>query len=357
MSFHLYNLVSAPDDHVYKLVQLPPELLGYIKESDLPLQFKSPPGSKTLLVLCTKDSTYAVRQANHSNTQLLLNDMAINSLGKSLQHVLPPETADAHQLLAVGLASYTYELTKTAGHIDLTDVPVYDGVPVDAPKTVSEVLDDSPIDENAFLAQWHSLGGCEVDGKAVVLSPGFISEALFALVTLLIAQKAPTFTVAELAGRFADQSASYTEAVLRTLAGKFCSEADRAYTFDEQRVAQWFGVETLKATRGVVPDKKLLLVWKSSLPPFFSAALDLKILRGHYWRPSPGSIQYLDRALLAGDVHARVKDMFTITKEWDYDEFLPYVAEFVPATKKPDAVILKYARKRRVGKKFVVCPR
>ena len=82
-------------------------------------------------------------------------------------------------------------------------------------------------------------------------------------------------------------------------------------------------------------------------------------MRGYYCRPLNEQIQFLNPSTLTpGDMSTRVKELFQIVKEWEYEEFLPFIEEFIPKGKKPESIVLKYAKKKRVGKnRFMVCPR
>lgn len=353
MSYNVYTLLNAPADHKYKLIQLPPELVAYMKESGKPLQFKSPLNSKTQLVICTDSATYNVRQMNHSNTQLIVNDMAVNVLGKSM---VPP---DAKALLAIGLSTYQYELTTTSGHIDVLGVPVYAGSQTIelGSKTVEEVKNDSPIAEADFERYWYDLCGSEVQGKAVILSPAVVTDVLYTIVSVLLAKQWKLFTLKQIHASVIEQDAKLTENIVTTVVRKFCTQNEGLHELKTADIAKWFGIETLRKQTSPLSDRELMLAWKSSLPPYFNASLDLKLLYGHFCRPQVGCLRYIDMAALSTDVHARVKEMFTISKEWEYDEFVPFVAEFVPAAKKVDYIIMKYARKKRVGKKVTICPR
>lgn len=365
MSFQVYSQISTPDDHVYKLVQLPPDLVSYLKLSpEKCLQFKSPVTSHNHLVLCTEDSTYTVRQMNHSNTALLVNDMAINKLGQKLENGNDTVTSESSgnlsgNLLAIGLSNYQYELTKTSGYIDTQGVPVYEGAKIqdlESLKTVDEVKVDSPIANSQFYSAWYNLLGCEVEGKAVILAPNFVTEALHTLISIVIAGKLTSFTTSDISAKAQMQNKLYTSSVVHTLTQKFCLHREKL-ELDKSAIAWWFGIHTLKMNTNALPDKEMLLKWKLSLPPFFDVSLDMSALHGYYCRPVVGTVRYLPRDSLATEITTRIKELFSVVKEWDFDEFLPFIAEFVPANKKPDAVIVKYARKKRVGKKFVVCPR
>lgn len=356
MSFHVYNQISSAQDHVYKLVQIPPDLLALMKAGDQKILFKAPAAAKNHLVVCTDNDTYTVRQMNHSNTVLLVNDMQANPLGATLAHLaLPPE---GRLLLGVSLSSYEYELTPTSGYIDVSGIATYTGQgAIASQKTVADVLADLPIARLQFEREWHQICGSEVDGRAVLLGLAFVTDALYSLISHLVAQRVDAFDPAQVAEQVQKDDPRVSAAVVATLAGKFCVRVAGHYQLDKEAVAQWFGVEALKHSAGAVADNELLLQWKSSLPPFFSAPLEMRLLHGHYCRPAPGKVRYLARAALSPEIHARIKEMFQMVREWDYDEFLPFVAEFIPATKKADSVLLKYSRKRRVGKRFVVGPR
>lgn len=358
MSFHVYNQISAPQDHVYKLVQIPPDLLEIIKAGDQNLQFKAPSATKNHLVVCTDNDTYTVRQMNHSNTVLLINDMLLNPLNTTLKHISQPP-ADSHLLLGFSLSSYEYELTPTNGYIDVSGVATYTGKDaVTSEKTVADVLADLPIASAKFDREWHLLCGSEVGGRAVLLDPAFVTDVLYTVISHLISKRADVFNPEDVAREIQQDDSRVTLPVVSTVAGKFCVRtADGKWQFENEAVARWFGVETLKHTPGAIADNELLLQWKSSLPPFFIAPLEMRLLHGHYCRPAAGKVRYLARAALSPEIHARIKEMFQMVREWDYDEFLPFVAEFIPATKKADSVLLKYTRKRRVGKRFVVGPR
>lgn len=362
MSFSVFNQVANNNDDIYKLVQLPKELLEYLKTEDNVLEFKSPVSSKNQLVLCTDSDTYLVRQMNHSNTQLVVEDLSEPGTKKELRYIFGDDQFESpNNLLAVGLCSYLYELTPFSGEIETEDLPIYDGssalLVTLTPRTTEEVLGDSPIAGNQFYQKWHELGGCNINNQAVILDPAFITEALYAFVSIIIAEKLSAFSIGQISLLISDENPKYTMSVVQTLAGKFCDLEGTQYTLNSARIAKWFGIMTLKKMATSCTDKDVLLNWKSSLPPFFNALLDLRALHGHYFRPIIGNVQYLNPDGLSMEIHARIKEMFEMCKEWDFDEFLAFIKQFIPSTKKPDAVILKYAKKKRNGKLFIICPR
>lgn len=362
MSFSVFSQVGKNDDDIYKLVQLPKKLLEYMKTPGNCLEFKSPESAKNQLVLCTDSETYNVRQMNHSNTQFVVEDLSSENQTKTLRYSFgEPLLESSQHLLAIGQCSYLYELTLSEGEIETQELPIYDGSEKLLEgfhiRTVEDVIKDSPIARKCFEKRWHSLCGSKVENRAVLLHPSFITEAIYALISVLIAEKKESFTVDQILPLLLEHNERFTRDIVQTLAGKFCEEENLEYTLNKPEISKWFGIMTLKKMMNSASDKDLLLNWKLSLPPFFNTLLDLKALQGHYYRPHVGTVQYLNPSGLSQDIHSRIKEMFKLVKEWDYEEFLPFVEKFIPSTKKPDAVILKYAKKRRNGKRFIVCPR
>lgn len=362
MSFSVFSQVGNNDDDIYKLIQLPKSLLEYLKTPGNDLEFKAPESTKNQLVLCTDSETYHVRQMNHSNTQFVVEDLSSDKISKQLRYSFnEPELESTNNLLAVGECSYLYELTLIEGEIETQGLPIYDGTDALLEgfhiRTIQDVLNDSPIAGKCFDKKWHSLCGSKIEDRAVILHPSFVTEGLYSLISILIAEKRESFTLDQILPLLMEQNERFTKDVLKTLVGKFCEQEDMEYKLNKPDITKWFGVMELKKVMTSCSDKDLLLNWKLSLPPFFNALLDLKGLQGHYYRPFVGSVQYLNPSGLSQDIHSRIKEMFKLVKEWDYEEFLPFVKEFIPATKKADAVILKYAKKKRNGKRFTVAPR
>lgn len=355
MSFDAYSQVQWLNDRKYKLMELLDELVEYIEENKGKLTIRSPELVDNHLVLCTDDETYTMRQMNHSNTMLLMNDMNINQLGTKFTG---PESA----LVAIDRSSYMYELTKLKGYIDTANIPTYPSGNAEESKTMEQLENDSPIDEGHFYLQWYGLCGSQVDGRAVILEPSFVTEALYTVISVLLSEKKADqeFDFDTLAKRCLVQDPKLTEDFVCTISHRFGDETSPGkFTLNHAKCAWWFGVETMKnASPALLTEKEFMLKWKLGLPPFFNASLDLSLLRGRFCRPEIGKIRYLNSEMLSSDLHTRIKELFQMLKEWDYDEFLAFIEAFIPPPKKADSIILKYAKKKRISKnKFIVCPR
>lgn len=369
-SFEFFQQIETSSTHKYKLLQLNDDLLEYMDKNEGKLLIKSSDEESHHLVLCTSDKTWKVRQMNHSNDVILANDIRNNKLGFE---VSPCAQEDNESSMLVGFSKFTYEyeLSKTQGSINTTGIPTFNGNANSYEAhglTVDDVRQNLPISDGEFSHSWFKIGGCEVAGKAVLLSEDFITTCLNVLISLLIAKNVeldssiPNIdidTITKLMGQEDDRILKQVCSTIICKFGKVDTQASK-FALCNTEVARWYGILTLKNTMSqLISPNEFLIKWKSALPLFYNTPIDLSYLIGFYCSPSPGMLQYLDpNSLSRGDLHLRIKELFSITKEWDYDEFLPLVLDFIPEGKKPEAIILKYARKRRVSKnKFIVSPR
>lgn len=364
-SYHAYNQLSSSPDHLYKLIQLPKDLLLNLEDDGHELVIKSSPDTPNDMAVCTASATWKMRQMNHSNTVILLKNTNINNL-TSLKHFSSPENdALPNKLVGFYTHTYDYELAKSLGSINIQKVPLYSGKPVASLQTVRNLLENSLISTAEFYDEWYGLCGCEIDGNAVILDGEYVTEALTALILLLISHEIDytdsAFVVDQKKFARLLSEHSYSPEVVTTLLHKFGRKDPETslFSLNNPAIAKWYGIQTLRATGSVPVDPKdFLLRWKSAFPPFYNVPIDLSHLRGYYARPLQDRIQHLSpTSLTRNDVSTRFKELFQFSKEWDLDDFVPYIQEFIPAGKKPDSVILKYAKKKRVGKRFVICPR
>lgn len=344
----LYRQLSTSDNAHYKLIQLNPELMLAIEKGE-EIVIKESATLEPQLVMTSASSTWKIRQMNHSNLVLIMQDTKDMNVGAYATGASAPERG----LVGVALCSYEYELTPMKGYIDPQMIPVYTGGPVPQTVLMSQLLDDSPVSPAEFTEAWSKLGGCELDGYAVLLSTELISRVLYLMLTTLIAHQVDyndTLPVEDVINWLPAEN----PAVVRSVVAKFC-QGDK---LDNNAVVRWFGIEKLKDLQNqTVVHKIFLLKWKSSLPEFYNVPLDITELRGYFYTPVDGMIQYIDRDLLANDVKVRVAQLLDRQRQWDYDEFVSLIDDLVPVGKKPDTIIMKHARKKRLGSKFVVTTR
>lgn len=371
MSTNLYSKLSC--DSSYKLVQLTPDLLKALTSDEPQLQFKSFDDRKSDVVLCSARKSWLLRQKNHSNTVMLMRDFLPEEdkpLDDSALFGMPRPIND---LLGYSKTTYEYETRPTEGRINLDLVPIYNGeinFPADKSKlkgrTLKDVFDNSPSSERECKLRWYYLGGCVISGYPCILSPDLLSNALHVTVMSALAESLdfdrlnPVETHQAVQKDVEEDSSPYVLEVIKTVLAKFGTENDDGtWTLNKRQVAQWYGIRALQkfASRHSAPIEEFLIKWKSTFPPFAPFDIDMKMLKGWFYEPTRGNIQYVSKDTLPIDVKDRFKMLFKLQSQWDLDAFAPFVEDLNTKGLKIDNFIMKYARKRRVGKKIVVCSR
>ena len=343
--YSVYQQLETDPKYTYKLLQLPPAILEKLSQDDQPsdLFIKSDINS---LVLCTDSQTFKLRQMNHSNTVLLMNKDQDDRLVGFLK------------------SSYEYELSPMEGTIDISNIPIYDGRSISPHSShnirLTELEDDSLCSHKEFFKNWCELGGCEIDEFAYVMSVNVITDLLFLLITKLMSLgKDGSFTIDEISSVVNN---NYNSSMLTSIIHRFAttsSNNSNQWVLNDGKITKWFGIHELSKTNNrLISQNEFLLNWKTSLPSFYNPPLDIVQLQGHYCSPMENKILYIDPNSLSENLAQRFKELFELDKKWNYDEFIPFILKFVPLGKKVDSVILKYGKKKKIGKdKFIVCPR
>lgn len=355
MSYSLYQQISHSPTHAYKLLQLPPDLVEYMKtKPDGKVSIKSSPaGEANNLVLCTEEKTWKLRQMNKSSAVLIVDNLNVDSLRKKIS--IDKENV----LLGFAQTGYEYELTDSIGSLNFSKLPKYSGtLNVKGEEIlIQELIDNSPISTGEFYKTWYLIGGCEIDGKAQVLSDDFITECLSLVIILSISNDWKSFSLRDMYGLVKEENPSITFSIVETVVEKFKDESKEAYSLNELKIAKWFGIELLKKIGTSTTEKDFLLSWKRELPEFYNIPLDLVDLQGYYFRPIEDRLQYLSPTLLSSNLSVRFDQLFKLNSKWNYTEFIPFVMEFVPKGKSVDSIILKHGKKKKIGGRLYVTSR
>ncbi|KAK6465975.1 sister chromatid cohesion protein Dcc1 [Scheffersomyces coipomensis] len=375
VSYSVYQQITNDPEHTYKLMQLPPDLLEYITNNDKEeLVLKSSITSDNLVV-CSNSKTWRLRQMNHSNTALICDNLNINVNNKFTDPLV--ETGDQQQqfdnkLVGFSQCSYEYELSSTEGIIDITDLPRHSGdqlsddtLNVDTLDwSLQQLIDNSPISSQEFFTKWYEYGGCIINDKVHILTNEFITEILYGCITILISENInynDDIEILNFIQLILMQDETMNQSIMETIIHKFGHEIkEDTFKLDHAKISKWFGIQQLaKSSGNLINKKEFLLHWKSSLPSFYNVSLDIQDLRGNYCSPIEDKILYVNASDLAtSNLSVRFVQLFQLDKNWNYDDFIPFIADFVPNGKKVDSVILKYARKKKITKdKYLIVPR
>lgn len=377
MSLNLHEHLST--DGSYRLLHLTPELLEVIQDSDSKLQFKAAGNNEEDgdVVLCSRDTTWLLRQKNHSNTTMLMHEFTPEK-ETSIETTfgLPSPVSD---YAGFARTTFEYETKKLPGMINLNSVPIHNGS-LDFPpmegrelpiKNMDGLLASSACSEKECLSQWGQLGGCVIKGYPCILSSDFLTKALH--VTLMSAMaESLDFSQLRLNETFDavnkdmdEDSNPYTREVIKSILEKYGKRTKGddndgdSWQLDHRKVAEWYGIRALRkyASQNSIPPAEFLIKWKSTFPPYTPFDIEIEMLRGWFFRPTGSNLQYLSKNTLPTDIKERFKMLFKLQSQWDMDDIVPFIEELNTKGLKIDAFVLKYARKRRVGKKFIVSSR
>ncbi|SMN21939.1 similar to Saccharomyces cerevisiae YCL016C DCC1 Subunit of a complex with Ctf8p and Ctf18p that shares some components with Replication Factor C [Maudiozyma saulgeensis] len=380
MSINLYSKLKQDNGSIsYKLIELNDDLMKVLKDKNTRkgLQFKSLDNEKSHVVLCSKDKTWLVRQKDHSNMSMIMHEGVVDDdsmvIDPSSLFGLPPPITD---YIGFTRTTFEYETIVTEGRLHLDVIPIYDGEQHFKPSkdleglSFEDLLKNSPCSRGESLAQWHSLGGCTIEGQVCLLSPQFMGKALHVTLMSVLAE---SMKLNELKLKSSYEAVSkdmdsgfnpYTVEVVETVLNKFGKQInlpseEPMWELNNSNIAKWYGIQSLKkyVNKSALSIDEFMLQWRSQFPPFFPCDIDMAMLRGHYYQPQEKQIQYFARNTLSMDPKDRFKTLFKLQSSWDLRDIEPFVEELNVKHLKIDSFIMKFARRRRVGKHYIITSR
>ncbi|QLG71389.1 hypothetical protein HG535_0B04310 [Zygotorulaspora mrakii] len=378
MSANLYSKLIH--DSSYKLVQLAPDLLETLENtSQSEIKFKAVNNEKSDVVLCSKNKTWLIKEKHHSNTVMLLREFVATGQQTLDEKSLFGMPQPINDLLAFSRTTSEYETRPAKGLLNIDHLPIYNGdvgFPTEPAKlkfkTLDDVLDNSPASELESFTRWNLLGGCIVNGFPCLLSAEFLSNALHVTLMSVMAESLDldSLTIKDtfeaVNKDMSEGSNPYTKKVIETVLRKYGTKLDKGekedkenWKLDRQEISRWYGIRALRkyATKPSLPMEEFLVKWKSTFPPFSPFNIEMKMLGGWYFQPIARNIQYVSKDTLPTDIKERFKMLFRLQSQWDLENIIPFVDELNTKGLKPDIFVMKYARKKRVGKRYIVSSR
>jgi Sister chromatid cohesion protein Dcc1 len=111
---------------------------------------------------------------------------------------------------------------------------------------------------------------------------------------------------------------------IQALLHAFSSPATgETYRLDQSAITKWYGLRTLSQTLTPLPTARFLTTWSLSLPASIDHSPDLTLLRGNYYQPTPGTVQYLPSEELATSPQNRLGQLLAIKERWEVGELMP----------------------------------
>lgn len=102
-------------------------------------------------------------------------------------------------------------------------------------------------------------------------------------------------------------------------------------------------------------------LWAAAIPvsrfELTSDPLDLDSLVGNFIRVSPTSIVYFTKSQLSDNPKTRFAQLFEVKSTWELAEIVPFLEDIRSKSVKMESFIMKYAKKKTVGKRIFVSSR
>ncbi|CCH43414.1 Sister chromatid cohesion protein [Wickerhamomyces ciferrii] len=341
-------LVNLQSDNTYRLVELSPELQSLLEENNESLYIKASTEENDI-VLCSETQTFQLKQRNHSNTVLLMKYLGLGD----------------NTLQSYSLQSNVFEIKPIKGTISPINIPIYDGqgnfIKNGNNITVQYLKDNSPISTNEFDKVWFELNGSQLNDRAIILSRDFINKSLHLLIMSIMAANLDIneLSLIEVYKTLSEDD-DYSIDIVETILRKYSNEDSEPFSLNKIKIAQWYGIESLKkfaSNDKLISPSEFLIKWKSEFPPFFDISIDLPLLKGYYVKPLPDRIKYMPWDKLSKDINERLNTLFKNQSTWELDDLIPYIQEFNTKNLKFENFIMKFAKKKKIGKKIIITSR
>lgn len=339
---------NLQDDPCYRLIELSPELLEIIEKNEEPIFLKAS-NDESDIIICSNSKTFQIKQRNHSNTVMLMNHKN-DDKGDSFW--------------SYSKQSSVFECKLGTGSIDIKDIPIYYGQDTskisDNSVSVDFLKENSPISDLEFEKVWFNLNGSAIDGKAIILSHDFITRSLHVLIMSIMASNLnfEELSLIEVYQTLSEDD-DFTIDIVETVLRKFANESREPFSLNKEKIAQWYGIESLKkyASQKYISPSEFSIKWKSEFPPFFECSIDLPLLSGYFVKPLPDRIQYVSKHDLPDDINERLKILFKLQSSWELNDLIPFIEKFNVKGLKYENFIMKFAKKKKVGKRIIITPR
>lgn len=352
----------------YRLLQLTPELLKALESNENQLKLKAPEENGGLLVVCTNEKTFKLRQMNQTNTLLAMKTRLVDDDGDRITDKM---SAVAKPLVAFGSIPYFLEPVEISGELQVSKIPKYLGNlkvennELKIRESVESLKSRSAISDEEFWKTWYYHGGTEIDGVACIIDTRVIKTLLDEILAAIVAEGL-SFEQFELEQVYKGLNYEETDDepmhVINSILLKFCTfKDDIYYSINRQDIVNWIGIHTLRehAIHKPMPLDEFFTEWRRAIPVINSEdwILDLTKLTGNYVCPDNSTIRHLTLQQLPDNAKARFQQLFNIKGRWELDEMVPFIDDLRSKTVKLGSFVMKYARKKTIGNKTIISAR
>lgn len=316
------------EDANYRLLQLTPKLQESLEKGELSIRSFG----EDSVHLCTADTTHLLRKLKQSNTLMLLKPVE-----NSIQAYASPFES--------------LETIQIDGKVDWSKFSVFnlaDKVKF-VPLNQKEHQKFAACSFAELQVQCKQKPAVASESQIYVIEPDMVHEVLVQLVSAMIEQgdfdltKLPN--TSELGGEFPPD-------IIEVCYRMFTSDSDADGAVDKEKLSRWIGLYLLQQHPNGVEIEKFKREWSLDLPA--KLPIDIELLQGSVTFPTSNTIRFINAEALPNDINARLDSLFTIKPEWPMPEIQPFILPLMPVGQRVENWILKFAKKRKVGKTYIV---
>ncbi|XP_074640253.1 sister chromatid cohesion protein DCC1-like [Tubulanus polymorphus] len=338
---------AADLDHEdVKLIELDDDVYQSLKKGDrLSIRGEKHEGA----VLCTSDKTYNMKEAETSNSLLLLPTLDIinsdeqepdvlNRYVQSVKHQYyelkpcKPKLKKLKELLE--MSPYSGQLHEETS---MENVKMY---------TYDELLDVIQASEDELMKALKALQVCTIDGKMRILEFDYLSQVLSSLF-LLLDEKDWSYDAIPGTHCCEILADLYPKEVVLHVLNCYSDPVDDvegAFCFNEHKVCR-FHAEILLRHNDKFNFQDFMKTWNESVPQNMN--VDLLQIQGLALidrNSKPETITYFPVSELPENVSERFAALFKAKEKWSLDEITPYIVDLSSESCKVSALLTKNCR-------------
>ncbi|BES87216.1 Sister chromatid cohesion protein [Nesidiocoris tenuis] len=363
-------LYFSSDFPNYKLLECDQTILQHLTAGQ-ELYIRGRPSDRA--VVCTKDNTFDLREAETSNSLLLVPGL---KMVDELDLVNNENSAEGRieKKSIVGVYHEYFELKKVRPLLNRLRIMLMskpysgpenentnqegeNGQNRDDLKTYSfeELLEEVQASEKELTGFLKELEAVEIDGKWRILDHEYQFRALSFLLNFVDEQSWPPDaipigeTTSTLKGLLPDSILYHILQVYLVETENESDDSDLLFELNENKICRFLGEALLRPV-----DKfnlhDFLQAWESSVPSGLET--NLKQLDGlalHDTKTNPPVIWYFPESKLSEDIAERIAQLFAERRQWTFDEIEPYIAPLTTEKQTVNALLTKHARSSNIG--------
>jgi len=310
-------------------------------------------------VLCTDTHTYDIKEAETSNSLLLLDDLTLPSTEKdeSERRIVPRTVAGVFYKYLEVLPSQPRlkRLEKILGKNPYGEDSNKAGL---VGHTLTQLLDKVQADEESIREGLKTCEAVRIDGEWFMLDQDYQMKILSYILRYFDEQswKYDCVKKYHVVTALADL---VPKEITKQVFDIYCSPLEGGeigeYSLDKYKVCRFYGYFLLSAsTRYLLSE--FLDMWQKAVPAGITT--DISQLAGLMLvddTKDPPVIRRFTEASLPENIHDRLSVLFSARERWTLEDISPFVSSLTTAKLNVNALLTKYARALNIGATKYFC--